>query len=202
MKIGIDIDDTLTDTYELTFNYVQDFTANELKKEINHVDREKIKDRFTKNFHNWSKEEEIAFFDRYYETIVRNVRIKPFAKEIIDKLRDEKNEIYFITARFLSSKFDIEQATKKWLEENEIKYEGIYLNISNKAEIIKENNIDIFIDDNINNCLNAVENEIKTYIMDSLVNYSFKDERIERIYSWPHLYQAINRYKEEIGGNK
>ena len=202
MKSKIDIDDTLTDTYELTFNYVQDFTANELKKEINHVDREKIKDRFTKNFHNWSKEEEIAFFDRYYETIVRNVRIKPFAKEIIDKLRDEKNEIYFITARFLSSKFDIEQATKKWLEENEIKYEGIYLNISNKAEIIKENNIDIFIDDNINNCLNAVENEIKTYIMDSLVNYSFKDERIERIYSWPHLYQAINRYKEEIGGNK
>lgn len=202
MRIGIDIDDTLTDTYELIFNYAQYFTANELKKEINQVDREKIKDRFTKNFHNWAKEDEEAFFDKYYETIVSNVRIKPFAKEIIDKLRDEKNEIYFITARFLSSKFDIEQATKKWLEENEIEYEGIYLNVSDKAKIIKENKIDILIDDNINNCLNAVENGIKTYIMDSLVNYSFKDERIERIYSWPHLYQVINRYKEEIGGNK
>lgn len=202
MRIGIDIDDTLTDTYELIFNYAQYFTANELKKEINQVDREKIKDRFTKNFHNWSKEDDEVFFDKYYETIVSNVRIKPFAKEIIDKLRDEKNEIYFITARFLSNKFDIEQATKKWLEENEIEYEGIYLNVSDKAKIIKENNIDILIDDNINNCLNAVENGIKTYIMDSLVNYSFKDERIERIYSWPHLYQVINRYKEEIGGNK
>ena len=116
MRIGIDIDDTLTDTYELTFNYAQHFTANELKKEINHVDREKIKDRFTKSFHNWSKEEDEVFFDKYYETIVNNVRIKPFAKEIIDKLRDEKNEIYFITARFLSSKFDIEQATKEWLQ--------------------------------------------------------------------------------------
>lgn len=202
MRIGIDIDDTLTDTYELTFNYAQDFTANELKKEINHVDREKIKEKFTKSFHNWSNQEEIAFFDRYYETIIRNVKIKPFAKKIIDKLRKEGNEIYFITARFLSSKFDIEQATKKWLEENEIEYEGIYLNVSDKAKVIKENNIDILIDDNINNCLNAVENGIKTYIMDSLVNYSFKDERIERIYSWPHLYQVINRYKEEIGGNK
>ena len=38
--------------------------------------------------------------------------------------------------------------------------------------------------------------------MDGLINCNFKDEKIERIYSWPHLYQAINKYKKEIGGSK
>lgn len=202
MKIGIDIDDTLTNTYELAFNYAEEYTINELKKEIKYVDREKIRNRFTQTFHNWSEEEDRIFWDKYYETIVRNVRIKPFAKEVIDKLRTEENEIYFITARHISNKFDIKKVTEEWLEKNEIKYEGIYLSIANKEEIIKEKNIDIFIDDNITNCLNVLETGIKTCIMDGLINCNFKDERIERIYSWPHLYQVINRYKKEIGGSK
>lgn len=202
MKIGIDIDDTLTNTYELAFNYAEEYTINELKKEIKYVDREKIRNRFTQTFHNWSEEEDRIFWDKYYETIVRNVRIKPFAKEVIDKLRNEENEIYFITARHISNKFDIKKVTEEWLEKNEIKYEGIYLSIANKEEIIKEKNIDIFIDDNITNCLNVLETGIKTCIMDGLINCNFKDERIERIYSWPHLYQVINRYKKEIGGSK
>lgn len=202
MRIGIDIDDTLTNTYELAFNYAEYFTINELKKEIKFVDREKIRNRFTQTFHNWSDEEDKAFWNKYYETIVNNVRIKLFAKEVIDKLRSEGNEIYFITARHKSDKFDIEETTKKWLEKNEIKYEKIYLNVLNKGEVAKDNNIDIFIDDNITNCLNVAKTGIKTYIMDGLINCNFKYENVERIYSWPHLYQAINKYKKEIGGSK
>lgn len=202
MNIGIDIDDTLTNTYELAFNYAEDYTVNELKKEIKYVNRERIRNRFTQNFHGWSEEEDRSFWDKYYEIIANNVKIKLFAKEVIDKLRLEGNEIYFITARHKSDKFDIEETTKKWLAENEIKYEKIYLSVLNKDEVAQDNNIDIFIDDNITNCLNVAKTGIKTYIMDGLINCNFKDENIERIYSWPHLYQAINKYKKEMGGSK
>ena len=202
MRIGIDIDDTLTNSYELVFNYAEEYTINELKKEIKYVEREKIRNRFTKSFHNWSDEEDRGFWDKYYETIANNVKIKLFAKEVIDKLRLEGNEIYFITARHKSDKFDIEETTKKWLAENEIKYEKIYLSVLHKDEVAQDNNIDIFIDDNITNCLNVAKTGIKTYIMDGLINCNFKDENIERIYSWPHLYQAINKYKKEMGGSK
>lgn len=202
MNIGIDIDDTLTNTYELAFNYAEEYTVNELKKEIQYVNREKIRNRFTQNFHGWSEEEDRAFWDKYYEIIVKNVRIKPFAKEVIDKLRDEGDCIYFITARHISEKFDIEEVTRTWLKKHEIEYKGIYLNISDKAKVIKNNNIDFFIDDNITNCLNVLETGIKTCIMDGLINCNFYNEKIERIYSWPHLYQVTSRYKKEIGGSK
>ena len=202
MNIGIDIDDTLTNTYELAFNYAEEYTVNELKKEIQYVNRERIRNRFTQNFHGWSEEEDRAFWDKYYEIIVKNVRIKPFAKEVIDKLRDEGDCIYFITARHISEKFDIEEVTRTWLKKHEIEYKGIYLNISDKAKVIKNNNIDFFIDDNITNCLNVLETGIKTCIMDGLINCNFYNEKIERIYSWPHLYQVISRYKKEIGGSK
>ena len=149
MRIGIDIDDTLTNTYELAFNYAEYYTINELKKEIKYVEREKIRNRFTQSFHNWSDEEDRVFWDKYYETIVNNVRIKIFAKEVINQLRKDSNEIYFITARHKSNKFDIEETTKKWLKSNDIKYEKIYLTVLDKAKVVKENNIDIFIDDNI-----------------------------------------------------
>ena len=202
MKIGIDIDDTLTNTYELAFNYAEYYTINELKKEIKYVEREKIRNRFTQSFHNWSDEEDRVFWDKYYETIVNNVRIKIFAKEVINQLREDGNEIYFITARHKSNKFNIEETTKKWLNSNDIKYEKIYLTVLDKAKVVKENNIDIFIDDNITNCVEVAKTGTKTYIMDGLINCNFKDEKIERIYSWPHLYQAINKYKKEIGGSK
>lgn len=202
MNIGIDIDDTLTNTYELAFNYAEEYTVNELKKEIQYVNRERIRNRFTQNFHGWSEEEDRAFWDKYYEIIVKNVRIKPFAKEVIDKLRDEGDCIYFITARHISEKFDIEEVTRTWLKKHEIEYKGIYLNISDKAKVIKNNNIDFFIDDNITNCLNVLETGIKTCIMDGLINCNFYNEKIERIYSWPHLYQVTSRYKKEIGGSK
>ena len=202
MRIGIDIDDTLTNTYELTFNYAENYTINVLNKEVKQVEREKITNEFTRNFHNWTDEEDKKFWDQYYEKIVTNVSIKMYAKEVLDTLRKEGNEIYFITARHKSDLFDVKETTKNWLEKNDIKYEKLFVDVYNKGETAKENNIDFFIDDNITNCLNVSNIGIKTCIMDSLTNCNFNDEKIKRVYSWPHLYQVINKYKEEMGGSK
>ena len=74
-------------------------------------------------------------------------------------------------------------------------YDKLVLDSQNKVAVAKENHIDIFVDDSIKNCTEMANAGIKTYMMDTIVNKDFENENIERVYSWPHLYQKIENYK-------
>ena len=196
MNIGIDIDDTIANTYDVLFNYAQNYTINDIRKEIQNVDRNCITHMYCTEFHNWNQKEEKEFLEKYYEKTVLNVQPKIYAVENIKKLKDNGDSIYLITARFLSDKFDVEKLTKEWLEKYKIPYDKLILNSQNKVIVAQENEIDIFIDDSIKNCTQMANAEIKTYMMDTIVNKDFENENIERVYSWPHLYQKIENYKK------
>ena len=100
MNIGIDIDDTISNTYEYLFPYAQQYTINELKKEIKNVNRNALDHMYTTTFHNWNKEEEKEFFRKYYKEILNKVQPKEYAVEVINKLKKQGHKIYLITARF------------------------------------------------------------------------------------------------------
>ena len=92
---------------------------------------------------------------------------------------------------------NIREITTKWLEENNVEYDEIFLNAEDKLKLVKENNIDIFIDDSFTNCKKIAHNSnAKVYIMNSKVNESLDDEKIERVFSWPEIYHLIG--KEEL----
>ena len=196
MNIGIDIDDTIANTYDVLFNYAQNYTINDIGKEIKNVDRNCITHMYCTEFHNWNQKEDKEFLEKYYEKTVLNVQPKMYAVENIKKLKENGDSIYLITARFLSDKFDVEKLTKEWLEKYKIPYDKLILNSQNKVIVAQENEIDIFIDDSIKNCTQMANAEIKTYMMDTIVNKNFENENIERVYSWPHLYQKIENYKK------
>ncbi len=198
MNIGIDIDDTIANTYDVLFNYAQNYTINDIRKEIKNVDRNCITHMYCTEFHNWNQKEDKEFLEKYYEKTVLNVQPKMYAVENIKKLKENGDSIYLITARFLSDKFDVEKLTKEWLEKYKIPYDKLILNSQNKVIVAQENEIDIFIDDSIKNCTQMANAEIKTYMMDTIVNKDFENENIERVYSWPHLYQKIESYKETM----
>ena len=65
MNIGIDIDDTITNTYDIMFNYAQYYTINDIGKDIEDVNRKIITHMYTKTFHNWKDEEDREFIDKY-----------------------------------------------------------------------------------------------------------------------------------------
>lgn len=197
MNIGIDIDDTITNTYDVLFNYAQKFTIDELGKEINDVDRSAITKMYTTTFHNWNEEEEKEFFDKYNEEIMKQLKPKLFSAEIIRKLKEE-NKIYIITSRFDTEKSNVEEVTKKWLKDNFIPYDKLVLNVQNKSAIAKKYDIKIFVDDSIKICEEIVEENIKAFIFDSIINKEYQNEKVTRVYSWPHLYQEIKKYEEEI----
>lgn len=54
-------------------------------------------------------------------------------------------------------------------------------------------NIGIDIDDTIANTYDVLFNYAQNY---TIVNKDFENENIERVYSWPHLYQKIENYKK------
>ncbi len=197
MNIGIDIDDTISNTYDVLFSYAQKYTIEELSKEIKYVDRNAITRMYTTTFHNWNDKEDKEFFDRYNEEIMKQVKPKLFSAETIRKLK-EKNKIYIITSRFDTEKSNVEGVTKKWLEDNLIPYDKLILNAQDKVKIAQEKDIDIFVDDSISNCESMANVGIKTYMMDFVVNCNYKNDKVTRVYSWPHLYQEIKKYEEGI----
>lgn len=197
MNIGIDIDDTIANTYDVLFNYAQNYTINDMGKEIKDVNRNSITHMYCKDFHDWNNKEETEFLDKYYERMVLKVQPKMYAVENIRKLKESGEQIYLITARFLSDKFDVEKLTKDWLEKYNIPYDKLILNSQNKVIVAKENDIDIFVDDSIKNCTEMANVGIKTYMMDTIINKDFEGENIERVYSWPHLYQKIENYRKD-----
>ncbi len=195
MIIGIDIDDTITDTYEVMVNYAQEYTINILKREPI-INENNCPDHFYAKFlHNWQGEEDLEFLKDYYKKIIVNVKPKTLALDYLKKLHDEGNKIILITARWTADYFDVEKLTKEWISKNNIPCDKLIINAENKLIAAKQENIDVFIDDSFKNCKMIADNGIKTFLMDTRVNRGLEDEKIKRVYSWPHLYMKL---KEDI----
>ena len=123
---------------------------------------------------------------------MKEVKPKTLAVEYLQKLHNEGHKIVLITARWKAKEFDIREITKRWIEEHNIPYDKLIVNAENKLVAAKQENIDVFVDDTFKNCKMISDNCIKTYLMDSRTNRGFEDEKITRVYSWPHLYMKLN----------
>lgn len=193
MIIGIDIDDTIADTYETLFNYAQNYTLNELKREPTIKEVSCDTHMYVETLHGWNTEESEKFWELYYEKMLKNVNLKTCTLEYLQKLKDEGNKIIFITARFQPTTFElnVEKITKQWLEKNDIPYDKLIVNASDKQKVAIDEKIDVFIDDSFRNCQAVSDSGIKTYIIDTRLNRDLKRENIERVYSWPHVYMKL-----------
>lgn len=195
MNIGIDIDDTISETFETLLPYSQKYTIEDLKKESKIDFRADLSNHFYIVYMNdWNEQEAINFWEKYYAEILRKVNIKTFATEVINKLKEQGHKIYLITARWDMPGDDVKEITRKWLEEKEVKYDELIINASDKAKLVEEKKIDIFIDDSFNNCKSIAENtNSKVYMMTSRVNGNLNDDKVKRVFSWPEIYDLINK---------
>ena len=197
MNIGIDIDDTISETFETLLPYSQKYTIEDLKRES----KVELDSNLSNNFYivymnGWNKKEATDFWSKYYGEILREVNIKKFAKEVINKLKQDGHKIYLITARWDMPNDNVKDITKQWLERNQVEYDNLIINASDKLKLAKENNIDIFIDDSFKNCKSIAYNtDIKVYMMTSRVNGNLEDEKIRRVFSWPEIYDLLNNIK-------
>lgn len=198
MIIGIDIDDTITDTYEVMMNYAQEYTLDVLGREPIINETNSCQNHlYTQYLHNWGKEEDIRFLELYYEKVVKEVRPRTLAIKYLNKLKEEGHKIILITARWETEYADITTLTKEWLKENNVPYDKLVVNAENKQIAAKQENLDIFIDDSFKNCQMVADIGVKSFLMDSRTNRNLEDERIKRLYSWPHFYSVFKNMIKE-----
>ena len=192
MKIGIDIDNTITDIQEQLNQAAYDY-AIKLGKDINkniEVEDSKNDGNVYQKVYRFTYDELKYFLGTIQEEITNNAEPRLGAVEIIKKLRQEGHEIYIITARDDEFHENPYMLSKNWLDKNQIVYDKLIVNARNKEIVCKEENIDIFIDDQLGNCLKVSNIGIKTIrftdnkeIHDNIVNIS----------SWNEVYEYINK---------
>lgn len=194
MNIGIDIDGVLTNIQDYVFEYGSKF-AYENGKDLKNLEKTKYE---TSEIFNWQIDEDRDFWNKIFIEYAKNERPRFFASEVINKLR-KKHKIYLITARSDDNKDgdgnqkQISEITKKWLEKNNIYYDGIFFPGVDKREIVKSKKIDIMIEDSAEN-IELLKPHTKIIVFDAIYNKDVKC--YARVNSWYEILYYINQLEK------
>ena len=191
MRIGIDMDDTITNSYDLII---------ELLGKIYNKDSNKIKEAGTNYYEIMDDEENFPNYKEFayknFETLLPKASLKTGAREVINKLHDEGHEIVIITARNNKEYLNPYVTTYMYLVKNDILFDKICVNIEDKGTFCRMQNIDIFIDDSVINCKSTIDNGINTLLFDNSFNRN--NTSMRRVLNWDEVYKIIS----DINSNK
>ncbi len=193
MRIGIDIDGVLTNIEQYLLDYMTKYCVE------NNIDF-KIG---SSNYHyyktfNITTEQEKNFWNKYLEKYAIEEKARPFASEVIKKLKEEGHEIYIVTARWLTNRDDevgenMRKIVKDWLEENDIIYDKLVFSKAEKerkSQEMLEHKIDLMIEDSPSN-IKELSNIIPILCYSTGYNRECVGNRITRCYSWYDIYRKI-----------
>lgn len=182
MNIAIDIDDTLTDS----FDYFQGYVAEYFNVDINYLKRESI------SYGNlplrW-KDKELDFCKTYYDSTVENTPFKANASQCVSVLKKAGHKIFIITARTKDFYSDPYKTTAAELEKGGILYDKLICTFD-KAKVCVEEGIDLLIDDMPHNCDAAAKCGIKVLLFSSKANINVETPH-RRVESWDEVVKII-----------
>lgn len=179
MRIGIDIDDTITNTWE-TLMPIFSKRFNRTLDENLLPYYYQLKDLITID--------EYFNIMREYEDILKDVSLKENVVNIINKLKSEGNEIIFITARNKGYS-DPYNTTIKYLEKNNILYDKLIIDSWDKDEVCKKESIDLFIDDSYKHCKEVSKLGIDVLMIKTKYNKDICE--FNMVDNWNSIYEYI-----------
>lgn len=188
MRIGIDIDDTICDTWEYSLPFFSKYFGINLAEL-----KERIRDRY--DILGFTHEAYLRFLSDCYKEFINDVPLKEGAKEVINKLKENGNEIIFITARSNRTFKDAYTISYNYLQKNGICFDKLYISGGTKKEFCEKENIDIFIDDSIRNCLC-----VKELGIDVLCFNPLHECDIYKVNNWDEVENYIEKRPNLIGG--
>lgn len=194
MKIGVDLDGVIFDSEKLYRVCSELYEVVDLKKNT-------IRDNKSRLFeerYDWNEIEMQNFIDKYHEYVVRNANFMPGAKEVLEMLKKDGNELILVTARGQQESKYIKITEEIFKENNFEIFDKYYWGITDKAKICKEENIDIMIDDYNRNCEELAKAKIKTIYLKDAPSYEIKDnEYIKTLYNWGEIYRFIKKGEQK-----
>ena len=192
MNIGIDIDDTITNSSDVFVEYAKKY--NKEKGIIHTVDNTTLNQE--KAF-GWTKDNQKEFIEKYLRLILINAKEEKQSSKVINKL-GINNNIFIITARNNKETENVYELTEKWLKEHNFKYNELITEAKNKLEICKKYNIDLFIDDNYETCMNIFSNlKIPVFIYTTRYNKKTDIGNLIRVNNWNEIERKVGETKNE-----
>ncbi len=162
MRIGIDFDNTIVNTKQVVNKY--------LKRH---------------NFVIKKEEDKTMFYEKYIDEITKE--LKPFKNslKILNKLSN--HELYLISARSTKYSLNSIELVKEILTKYNFKFKEIYFGVygKGKAEVSAKLGIELFIDDDITNCL-----EVSSVGIDTIL-YGKEYEGLKSKKDWKEIYKYI-----------
>jgi uncharacterized HAD superfamily protein len=145
---------------------------------------------------NISNPEVLEFCSENYVKVYKVVKLKEHAKEVMQRLLEDGNEIYFITARGEQRGYfkGAEEVTLEFLKDNGLKYNKIIFRAMNKAKVCLENKIDLLVDDSVEHCEDVSKVGVKSIVFNSGVNKEVVTD-IDRVNDWLELENKIKEIK-------
>lgn len=187
MKIGIDIDGVILDYERVLKTYGDLYDFIELKKDgiINR------NEHYLRNRYDWTDDERMNFVNKYFLKLSKQTPLIPGAKDVIDMLQKEGNELIIISARggMIEEMKDV--AIEKFEEEG-IAFNKYYWKQDDKLEVAKKEKIDVMIDDSYEVCKKLSSKGIKTiYFRDKDMKVLEQNENLKEVSNWGEIYRYI-----------
>lgn len=190
MRIGVDIDGVLNDVAQWHFSLGAKFC---LEQGINRgFDPSKyyMEDQFFLTAY-----ENEEFWRQYIFDLLIAIPPRPFASEVIHRLRQDGHTIVILTARdnqYLTNQYDgmIDFYVKEWLAKYNIEYDEIITGSNNKKEKCLQAHLDIMIEDKASN-IEMIRQIIPVFVFDAPYNQTCQGNNVIRVYAWYQIYEEI-----------
>jgi len=193
MKIGLDIDGVILDYEKVLRTYGELYNFIELKKDgIVNKNEQYLRDRY-----NWTEDERMNFINKYFLKLSKQTNLMPGAKDIINMLKEEGNELIIISARGKTIEEMKDVALEKFNEEN-ISFDKYYWKQEDKLDVAQKEKIDVMIDDSFDVCKRLSSNGIKTiYFRDKDMKELEQNENLKEVSNWGEIYRYIKELENK-----
>ena len=183
--IGIDIDDTITNSNKVIRHYINKFSNDdELKNNVEGIIRGNYVSDGTKKF-----------YKKNSEKIGNAIKIKKHAREIIKQLHDDGHKIIIVTARDNNYYDDAYKFSYEYLTKNGIVFDKLFTAQTYKTKLCIREKVDIMIDDSVDIVDDTQSVGIKSILFDSSINKN-KKSKAKRLNNWIEVYKYINKTKK------
>jgi len=182
MRIAIDIDDTITNTWKSIIPAACEYFK--IDEQLLRNNGKAYNEAIGCTLDEW-----YTFARKKFESIVPYLDLKENAVNVINKLKEDGHEIIILTARGSNDYKNPYQISYDYLTNKGILFDKLIVDGHDKGIICKKEKIDLLIDDSIKKCKGTTDYGIDVLLFDALHNKECNE--FKRVYNWNEVYEYI-----------
>lgn len=192
MIIAVDLDGVVFDSEEYFRVYAHLYDLHTVKHGLK---VKSVADPTTR--HEWDKATIDEFYEKYTEEILTKAPIKPGAKFVLDKLKEQGHKLICITLRGYYR--ECERSVTEMRFKNEgIVFDKIFYAEKDKLATCLKEKVDVIIEDNVNTISKISQSGIKCFHFGSFLLNECVNENVTQVQNWADIYESVLKLEKQI----